>query len=234
MCCAPSESIRLARASRIPKIYAFFPSSSSEFIFSDQQNLRMDRSGDRTGQVPLLRPVLRGVETAELCAARIGRKKTGFRGRQLDELERVPRNHVRDDFHQRCPSATLSQLGRRSSKICPATRCADAVQYLMCCNISFSYVSNRIQHPDVKLGFMHQSSYISGEPKIYLCDDESKARLVIDNASSLPFVKTVVVGKGTPSRDLMNDARSAGIQLMGINAFMQLGKDKRHELIVSI
>ncbi|XP_003741985.2 long-chain-fatty-acid--CoA ligase 1 [Galendromus occidentalis] len=71
-----------------------------------------------------------------------------------------------------------------------------------------------------------------GEPKIYICDNESKARLVIDNAASLPFVKTVVVGKGVPSRDLMNDARAAGIQIMGINAFLQLGKDKSHELIL--
>ncbi|OQR77745.1 long-chain-fatty-acid--CoA ligase 1-like, partial [Tropilaelaps mercedesae] len=78
----------------------------------------------------------------------------------------------------------------------------------------------------------HAVKYVikQGEPKLYLCDSESKARLIVSSAKEMPFLKTVVLGSGPPSRDLRNDAQSAGIQLLAMDDFMKLGDNKTHSL----
>lgn len=73
----------------------------------------------------------------------------------------------------------------------------------------------------------------AGKPKIYLCDNEAKSRLIINSATEMPFLRTLVVGRGPPSRDLRNEAQSKGIQLLGMDDFMKLGAQKNHPLAVS-
>ncbi|XP_022671870.1 long-chain-fatty-acid--CoA ligase 1-like isoform X2 [Varroa jacobsoni] len=78
----------------------------------------------------------------------------------------------------------------------------------------------------------HAVKYVlkQGKPKIYLCDNEAKSRLIINSATEMPFLRTLVVGRGPPSRDLRNEAQSKGIQLLGMDDFMKLGAQKNHPL----